>query len=67
MRKREWNIYIYNEIAGDAFFLGVLFKNVSGEHNHPPYSGGVNSPVLTTSPLCCSEISNNKSQAFETK
>jgi len=37
-------IYIYMfEIAGDAFFLGLLFNFFSGEHNHPPYSGGLNS------------------------
>jgi len=30
-------IYIYMfEIAGDAFFLGLLFNFFSGEHNHPP-------------------------------
>jgi len=23
-----------SEIAGDAFFLGLLFKMFSGEHNH---------------------------------
>jgi len=28
-------MYIYmSEIAGDAFFLRVLFKNFSREHNH---------------------------------
>ena len=45
MRKKGIDFfYIYmSEIAGDAFFLGVLFKISSREHNHAPYSGGLNS------------------------
>ena len=31
-----------SEIAGDAFFWGLLFKKLSREHNHAPYSEGVN-------------------------
>ena len=45
-KKRELNkilCKIMSEIAGDAFFLGLLFNILSGEHNHPPYSGGLNS------------------------
>jgi len=49
-----------SEIAGDAFFLGLLFKISSREHNHPPYSGGVHTTRTHPSTLCCSKISNNK-------
>ena len=57
-----------SEIAGDAFFLSLLFKKFSREHNHAPYSGGVNTPsVLTPSTICGSNYQKTKSQAFETK
>ena len=57
-----------SEIAGDAFFLSLLYKKFSRAHNHAPYSGGVNTPpVLTPSPLCGSNYQITKSQAFETK
>ena len=47
-----------SEIAGDAFFVSLLFKKFSREPNHAPYSGGVNTPlVLTPSTL---ELSKNK-------
>jgi len=57
-----------SEIAGDAFFFSLLFKKSSREHNHAPYSGGVNTPsVLTPSTICGSNYQKTKSQAFETK
>ena len=57
-----------SEIAGDAFFLSLLFKNISREQMHAPYSGGVNTPpVLTPSTLCGANYQKTKSQAFETK
>ena len=37
-----------SEIVGDAFFLSLLFKKISREHNHAPYSGGVNTPPVLT-------------------
>ena len=57
-----------SEIAGDAFFLCLLFKISSREHTHPPYSGGVNS--TRTHPINALRLGKyriTKSQAFETK
>ena len=51
------------KIAGDAFFLGLLVKILSGKHNHPPYSGGVNS---THHRFEARKYQITKSQAFET-
>jgi len=57
-----------SEIAGDAFFLGLLFKIFSREHIHPPYSGGVH--TTRTHPINALRLGKyqiTKSQAFETK
>ena len=51
------------KIAGDAFFLGLLVKILSGKHNHQPYSGGVNS---THHRFEARKYQITKSQAFET-
>ena len=50
-----------SEIAGDAFFLSLLFKIFSREHNHAPYSGG-GKHSIRTHPINAlrRELSNNK-------
>ena len=55
-------------IAGDAFFLGLLFKMFSGEHNHPPYSEGVNElhPYSSHHRVAARKYQTTKSHAFET-
>ena len=50
-----------SEIAGDAFFLSLLFKKISREQMHALYSGGVNTqPVLTPINALRLQLSNNK-------
>ena len=47
-----------SEIAGDAFFFSLFYR----EHNHAPYSGGVNTPPILMDPINALrlELSKNK-------